>query len=347
MRSLLFVLMVLFCVKSFGQPTFTNAFHFNVGQSIQASLFEDHTLTPGPAGSNQTWNFSTVPDSLTPFFADVVAPSATPYAASFPGANAVFRFGSDSVTLYRFYKNTVSLSEDLGYIVNSPQIPFPINETFTDTRMEAKFPMVLNESFSDTYASISYFQIGTDTLSKTHVIGNYSMKYDAYGTITTPAGTFSNAIRMKVRDERKDSTVSLLFPGPPTISSTINTVYLWFVSQGSSFPVRFQLEYDSIFDGETLNVSNYGYFTNPTTGNPTLTRTRKIQVFPNPSTDYLHLLHPEGEEATHITISSPTGKTYETEKKNNLIDISNLPAGIYFLKANYHGENHQIRFLKK
>jgi len=347
MRILLFVLMMVFCVRSFSQPTFTNSFYFNVGQSMQASLFEDHTLTPGPSGANQTWNFSTVPDSLTPFSADVVAPTSTPYASSFPGANAVFRFGSNNVTFFRFYKYTSSFSEDLGSIINSTQIPFPINEKFTDTRIEAKFPMLFNDSWSDPYSSITYNQFGADTISKSYMSGKHTMTYDAYGTITTPTGTFSNALRMKVREERKDSIVSMGFPGPPTITTANNTIYLWFVNQGNSFPVRFQLEYDSIFDGENSNYSKSGYFTNPTTGNSNLTRNQKIKVFPNPSSDFLHLVHPDGEDLKSLTISSPTGKTFETIKRGNLIDIRNLPAGIYFLKANYNTENHQFRFLKE
>jgi hypothetical protein len=62
---------------------------------------------------------------------------------------------------------------------------------------------------------------------------------DAYGTITLPAGTFSNALRVKYSTVIKDS--SYIIAPNVIVSNTIS--YVWFVPN-RKFPV-FQITYSS------------------------------------------------------------------------------------------------------
>lgn len=64
-------------------------------------------------------------------------------------------------------------------------------------------------------------------------------------------------------------------------------------------------------------------------------------VYPNPTTRFLYI---EGKDDSNIVLVSMTGKKYHKPLKNDKIDVSELPAGLYLLQSS-KAEN--IRFIKK
>lgn len=84
-------------------------------------------------------------------------------------------------------------------------------------------------------------------------------------------------------------------------------------------------------EGEGTSVDEY------------ITSKAEIGVFPNPSSDYIHLdFDKEIESAEVIDIY---GKSYTVESKMKQIDISNLDSGSYFLKIISNGKAYLKQFV--
>jgi len=84
----------------------------------------------------------------------------------------------------------------------------------------------------------------------------------------------------------------------------------------------------------------------------TLTQTQEINqkesmilVYPNPSNAFIHLRLPDQNPVT-IELANTLGQTIFAGSNQKFIDISNFPAGIYFLKAEAHNFREVVRIMK-
>ena len=328
---LFFALIELLCGSAgFAQPVFTSAYDFQIGQAIQMQLFEQNSLSPGPEGANRTWSFTSVPtgDLLQ---ASIIAPAGTPAAAQFPLANKVFRFASDSADFFRYYKSTAQQTEDLGSATyfNSPGLS-PFLTKMTDTRIDSRFPLNFGQSFSDTYASDYNIEFGGQVFSKTYTKGNLSIKYDAYGTLSTPTGTFNNCIRMRLNDAFTDSTVYPGIPIPPVVNTRRKTVFVWFQSNANEFPVRFQLEQDTISGtGGIPEPTVTGYYSLPFTGVLSSTGRSAMKITPNPASSFIEFDSEAIPQTGYINLISGSGQHWECPVSGGKADIREIPPGFY------------------
>jgi Secretion system C-terminal sorting domain len=70
-----------------------------------------------------------------------------------------------------------------------------------------------------------------------------------------------------------------------------------------------------------------------------------LQVFPNPTTDYLQIK--TEKEVRKIEIFNNVGNKIEVKSVNDYIDVTELPTGIYFLQVFYHnGQSGRMMFQK-
>ena len=140
------------------------------------------TLSEGPAGANQTWDFSTAllyPDGNS---YQVLDAAASPFASAFPTADYVALRTSSGSEYYYYYNNLPDRLEAVTEGISS----LSSYDIFTADRMtKLKFPFAFGESVADTYV---YDGGGAGTLTAT---------YDGYGTLITPLGTVTNAVRIK------------------------------------------------------------------------------------------------------------------------------------------------------
>jgi hypothetical protein len=313
-----------------GQPVFTSAYDVQIGQNMQVRIFEQNTLTPGPAGANQTWSFAGVPQGLM-FSASIISPVGTPAASQFPQANKVFRFSNDTINFLRYYKDNSQQSEGLGSATyfNLPGFE-PSFEKFTDTRIEARFPLNFGQSFTDTYSSSSTQEVAGQIVATTYMKGKMTMKYDAYGTLITPAGTFPNAIRMNIKETIKDSTVVNSLPDP-IVNSSNKTIFLWFQNSGSTFPIKFQLEYDTIMGEDGLEPNVSGYYSQSLTSVESTQESIDWDFFPNPAGNFIEILHPSGKQMDRLRLVSSQGKVFSCPVSYGKVDLTFIPSGIYLL----------------
>lgn len=183
MRKLFFeaALIMLSQFSAWAQPVATSA---NVTDFDGEFYFAEATnFNPGPAGANQTWDFS----NLDLIFAGTdtpVAISQTPFAAQFPTANNCYVF-SGMFPPDRYYYQKISPDK---YEIIGLAITATTGENYTpNPRTFATFPYTFGTVFSDTYRTVNET---TDT--------SVVITYDAYGTLILPTGTYSNAIRQKI-----------------------------------------------------------------------------------------------------------------------------------------------------
>ncbi|MBD3581088.1 T9SS type A sorting domain-containing protein [Flavobacterium selenitireducens] len=139
-------------------------------------------FTPGPAGANQTWDFSSL--DLTLLGTDTSIPvSGSPFAATFPTANYAYRYDGMGGTRYYYHNITAAKYEILSMGYNTD-----LGWNYTpDPMVWAQFPYTFGTVFTDTFQS-------TDD----EIATSATYTYDAYGTLVLPTGTYTDVIRQKV-----------------------------------------------------------------------------------------------------------------------------------------------------
>ncbi|MEO6303619.1 MAG: hypothetical protein ABIP51_10630, partial [Bacteroidia bacterium] len=167
-------------LTALAQPTLTGANINPVIGEMFAIKNSNSSVAPGSAGASQTWNMTglLVASSGTTTFMSV---ASTPSGSAFPAANIA---GFDGAN-YAYSNNTSASSLNQGAVGNNVVFSYGNPETILT------FPTNFNNSGSDawqcifTTSSITFTRSGTTTVTA-----------DGYGTITTPANTYNNAMRM-------------------------------------------------------------------------------------------------------------------------------------------------------
>ncbi len=179
---------------------------------------------------------------------------------------------------------------------------------FTDTKTLFQFPYTYNKTINDTKQS------NTDTNPS-----SFTSVYDAYGTLITPFGTYTNVIRQKMTEG--------------TLVS-----YHWYQTK----------PFSPIMSGEFINNGSITVYKN-TTGlgvNP-IEPKKAMAVFPNPVHAELNVQIPEQQTLDHVAITDVTGKIVLKQDQNlNQINVSHLANGLYFIEAHSGMEKFVTKFIK-
>jgi len=139
--------------------------------------------------------------------------------------------------------------------------------------------------------------------------------YDAYGTVTTSSTSINNLVRDLSTDNGTSSTQAVWWnvsPVYPVLQADNSGVTLW--------------QLTSVTDIKQPN-SNLSF-----------------QVYPNPSTNQLHIINQK--PITKIEIYNVTGQLKLTDNQS-VIDISMLPSGVYFIKAFLENSIETIKIIKQ
>ena len=136
----------------------------------------------GAPGPNKTWEFSALPYSTfgTVTVMDVVA---TPFQEIFPGSNYTWKLDlTGGGTGYTYMKVSGDKIEMLGDGVTSGTAGVDYTP---DPQTTFKFPFQFGDSLSDSYGI------------KGGATQMMALKYDAYGTLKMPFGTYTGVIRVR------------------------------------------------------------------------------------------------------------------------------------------------------
>lgn len=310
------------------------------GAVIQAAgWYPPAFFDPGPAGENQSWDFS----NLTSFDVAVtrayIPAAGTPFAANFPAATRCMRTdATGAAPSFTYYSVTDSSVSTLGLgilggniIVNT--IPW-----------ERKYPLHFGETETDTIA-------GTNNLSSGAVFFQmvYTRTYDGYGgLILTPGDTYQNAIRIKTTAQRRDSVPRT--EGTHVIRLGSQEYYSWFVPNvpGNLFWTSKYNEVQITRDanGDTTKIANVPpqFLVEYQTSLPVPVVEPHphagLEILGNPARDWLTLrLTAHAAGPVDIRIADLGGSVQYSSKiafsgEDIRIPVGQLPAGMYVVQIN-------------
>ena len=304
MKKITNLILLLACATAFAQPILTAADINTLNFANNRFYTNNTTLNPDLAGANVTWDFSSL-TSLTaaednPY--TVVTVASGPFSSSFPTSNYVLQIYSDT---YGYYLLSSDKVEILGFSFNDQ-----IDGTYTNPETLFVFPFTYGMSNVDTFQESASTPIVTKTST-----------YDAYGTLITPFGTFTDVMRIK--QEFSSST----------------SVNYEFIKLNP---------YQEILSVETSlgNPSYFSFYQSIPLAVEVLKK-NNLSIFPNPASSIVYLQTQNNAIFNKIVIIDLTGKKVLEQNNANQVDIANLAKGLYVIEA-FFGENKfQTKFIKE
>ena len=328
------IILSLFSIGIAAQPVITYSGNApQIGDYLNYSALPyGSTFDPGPAGGNQSWDFSDV-QSIISLETIAVDPASTPNAADFPEATIAFHDPNSSYEDYSYSQISSSAMFHLGNDQGSGNV-FP----YTDSRKEMQYPFSYNDTYTDTYSFAS-----PSDLMLIHESGIMTVTADAWGSVKTPAGTFNSTLRIK---KEKVYTDSVWNTGGDLMSVTIHSLtdYVWYTANSHYYVLAIEVT----DDGES-GIS-WSSSANDIKENPVLSQ---INIFPNPANNIINVKIAGGNtEIPDIELVSLLGEKLtqltETGSHQFSADISSFTSGIYFLRfKNSSGSIITKKFVKQ
>ncbi len=346
-NSLSIIAFVAVCNNAMAQaPTITAAampqigFTYNMLSDTAHGDVLTFTISAGSA-STQVWNYTTQWDSTYADATAFVAPGSNPGASSFPssnlaanlngtwgyfisGASGLLLDGADAVI-----SGTTTAIVD--YIPNATQIPVPF--TYTSTPVINNYNATFTVTISGFPATVYHRANGIITA-------------DAFGSLTTPAGTYPNTLRTKTYEITSDSA----FIGTTFVFAQYDTTttYSWIQNSQDAHLMEIDLDH-------TGAVKKAQYLQSFSNGVATINQpSASFNLFPNPTSDMTYLTYENKTSGlVNLQLIDVTGKQITilineqqgvgTQKLAINTAALHLPKGLYFLQLN---SNNSLQTIK-
>jgi hypothetical protein len=306
MKTSYMVLLLLFSSMGTSAQPILNASDFPENYSAVVYTINNTGLSPGNSGKDQVWDFSNLTLPFEPAGSYIVVPPwYSPDIDAFPTANfcAEISFidlvGPDEI--YYMYNITPTAIEFLGTSSYWGVV------LYTDPYIYFQFPYFFGSTISDTYI---------DNFS---AVSSMSSSYDAYGTLITPFGTYTDVIR----DKRTENG---------------NTYYRWFTTNPFSI----------LMEGNFSTNGLVHIFNNTTVLSVNENNKMPFAVYPNPANSTLNVQFPANATFDKIIITDLAGKTVIQQVQNlNQVTIQDLAKGIYIIHAFAGDDPFRSKFIKE
>src|SRR6185437_2477253 len=210
------------------QTTITSAasptvgYTYNMAADTTPADMPTFTVSPTSATA-QSWDYSAVFANTYMAPTSFVAPSGNPGATSFPNSNLATDQGggtwgylisnSSGLFIDGVNASVSGVTAILDFSPNAPQMPTPFTYSNTTT---VTYTAVANTTYSGTPVQIRHLATRTVTA-------------DAFGSIITPAGTYSNTLRVHTSEITSD-IVFIVFGAPSYFTGRFDTTsnYSWY-----------------------------------------------------------------------------------------------------------------------
>lgn len=269
------------------------------------SMYPSTTQTnPGAAGTGVTWDLSAL-TAGTP----VTVASSVNSGGTFPSANLKLTQSNGGII---YYNVTNSVLDVVG--IDAGGTVF----TYSNPATYLQFPVTPSQNYTDQFACS--FTVSGYNFTRT---GSTQTEFSGYGTLITPNGTFTDVVRLKSTQTITD-VYSL-----GTINSTIIS-FNWYKAG-----VHHELaNVSATTSNGNTTYSNY-YATVPANLGLEENELINLSVFPNPSTDVLHISSDEViSKVEFYTISGELSLNHLMNENNKVeINIADLNSGMYLVKV--------------
>ena len=330
-----FIALVCCALVAQAQPTLVAS----TSNPVVNDAFTVYSFTPtanqqGSAGANQTWNFASLSSSTT-LTSTMISPTGTPYVTAHPTATIVNKTAN---TNYEYYKTSSTIWERQGFYNLSAAYSYENAQTLLS------YPLSYTGTFNDTYRGS--FSIGGTIFGFRN--GSSTVVADAWGTLTTPAASYTNTLRVKYTDSYLDST---FLSGAWQVKNYSMTTYLWFKSG-----IHYPLMGISYVTGASTSSNAYWIRATGVGIEENLAAQLNMLVYPNPAQErstlslelteasdvMVRVLDLQGREVIAVPM-----ERYLPGKLQLPLDVANLASGNYLLQAIINDRNATIRFDKQ
>jgi Secretion system C-terminal sorting domain len=308
----------------------SNYVAFVPGDSFTTQPIDTTGQTPGPSGAGQTWNFGSVSPTGPVNVTTYTYPDSVPGFTTFPGSTVAIPGG-----VANFYKLSSSQLEYLG-----AKQPSTVGDMiYSNTEVTMVYPITSTTSNTDVFVGRQNFPGGgTHFLSRN---GTVSVTADGTGTIITPAGTFSNVIRVYTIEDYIDTehvgAVSL------TPKHYHTDKYTWYREGNRGFVYQFATLTFPIA-GTTTTTRIIEYKTNVTrVGISEVASNNEVSVYPNPASESMTVaITTSASEKVSLSLQNMAGQVVYQLNDLNLqsgkniipIEVKGFPVGQYIVNIN-------------
>mgnify|MGYP002628668346 CR=1 FL=1 len=339
-RKLLFSLSLMTSATSFAQITINANDVIGYGEFIERTTDTIPAIAHGPAGVNQTWNFGTLLNAHTTEYFGFGAASWYAGDTEFPDANLAVNDPASNTTV--FVRKTVDALDIMGVYGDLFGTGSDEALVFDPFDRLITFPSTYETEFFNSYT----FDLTLDgaAFSVDSVVANNTTdktsNFDAWGTVTTPFGTF-DVIRQYVY-ESSTTEINAFLLGFPVFSDTqvdeTHTYFYWTNNAGSRYAVL-EYTYDPLTDivTEAIWQSSAPVLSLEEDG----ISVSSLNIFPNPTSESL-TIEVDGLGAHNFEIVDGLGRTSlkgNMEGNVTAISVAALENGIYTVRLTNNSTN--------
>lgn len=322
--TLLFSLAIV--LATFAQSTITRtSYDYSFGEDYDMSTVDAETFGAISEGANMTWDYSGLVSTNT-FTSYIVSPTSSPNNSSFSPATYC---GYDGDATYSYIYVDNSIYEMIG-IDRTGTIM-----AYSDPERLMQFPFTYNTTFSDDFV-VDFLSNGVDF----HREGTVTVTGVGYGSVTTPAGSFTDVLLIKTVEVYSDE-YEMMEGFPQTINYTSN-IYHWIKPNVQGALLTYS---ESITDfGDAKSAM---YLVSPNVRIKEINKL-KVDMYPNPTKDFVTIK--TESNINSVSISNSLGQVvlkqnfYLNEFKINILD---LESGIYFVNIQGKEESSISKLIKE
>jgi len=323
----------LFAAQASAQITLTSADLPTTGLSVISAMDSTSSYMPGsPSASAQTWNFGALNHEKISTIS-FMAPSSTKYSSKFSGADNLADTTSGMAGYY-FFDNSVSQFAVQGVeeVVAGPasttfQVFINLNPVYVQATLPATYGTKLGGVSKGSYefAPTGLIAFAYDSI-KVNTQITYADTVDAYGTMTTPTGTYQ-VIRENHWDVTIDSAKGVKSGKWSTLQATKVTTHEYnFYANGIGY-ILVQMNMDST----TSKVHTIAWDSSAPASVNEISYNGKVNAFPNPCTSQITFTT-VGNTLQYINVYDVAGRKVEqVEMKNGTTNVntSEFAPGMY------------------
>lgn len=329
MKKNLLIFSVLFSGFISAQTTVTKSFNDPIVGDVLSNVVLNGTVNNTPAGSNVTYNNSTV----TAGAASVNTYSAVTAAelVNFVGATIKHNDGNGILV---YYKQSADKLEIVG--IDNPSGTLK----FTNPGTAIVYPSSFGSTNTD-QAQGSLVSSGTTAYFRGNIVSNA----DATGTLIVGSQIFNNILRLKITQNYTIYLDPTMFV---SIGSATNTSYMYFDAT-HKFPILSSADMSVVVASAGINQSTSGSQAQNFIflGTNEVTKDKVVMLFPNPAKDVLYIQGNKLEDSEIEIYNLEGRKINEFKLENDHINVSSLPKGVYILKIKHkNGEILSSKFIK-
>jgi len=341
--GLLLVGSLAFTTKTNAQITVTDADMPVAGNSFvtgnDSTSAQLTTYAPGAKGSNQTWDFHTVPlvYNSTSIFA---APNNTPYGSYHTSSNLADT--TVGIAGYTFLSSTSSVFSVTG--LEQKVLGYMVAVVFNKPIVQLKFPAQFGNTdsgYCTAHVPPVKFNLlpGSDS-AKGNVYVWYADTIDAWGTVTTPlmnGSSYSSYSVLRVKHYEVDiDSIFVQYTGVPGWSyfaygnpRSVTYEYKWYTNSANGSEVASML-----MDTTNKFVAAITWYNGLPNGINEISQTHNTSVYPNPATSQISFRY-SAQNAQNVFVFDIAGRQIgQVEMKNDMaaLNTSAFASGIYFYR---------------